>query len=119
MEKTPKLLFFHELHEPTLIPNHGGLYAWYYQPRLTTKDLDTLLFALKHVPDGEERAALIRKFLEKHLFSPYQEPPYNAHMSAPLRPEFRGELAVQSPVSASLVSRIEQDPDRSYSRVKG
>lgn len=109
---SPKLLLFHELHDPTALPLLPGLYAWYYQPRLTQKDLATLFEKLQTQPEKQARKVMLEVFLEKFLFSPYREPPYTASLNAPLRPAYEGTLHAQTPVSEALVDRLEEEPTR-------
>lgn len=56
----------------------------------------------------------VSSFLQKHVFSYFDETPYHAELRGPLKPHYTGELEHQPSISKALVNRIIHNPDMLY-----
>jgi hypothetical protein len=95
-------------------PNEPGLYAWYYNPRISSTTVDNLIAAVETEdgPGTEAANARVRAFLEEQVFTRLRAPAYSASLSGPLRPTYEGRLEMASAVSNSLVQRLAAQPQR-------
>ncbi|MBJ8348842.1 hypothetical protein [Antrihabitans sp. YC2-6] len=102
-------------HEIGDVPSEPGVYAWYYVPEVTAFDLDrvvTTVEALKaggHL--GEAKEAL-RAFLDTSIFQYFRERSYDASLSGPLKPRYRGLVEHVPTLSESLLDRLIEDTGR-------
>lgn len=95
------------------IPAGAGIYAWYYKHTLTDFDIDKLVGDLAAAEAASPEApALVRRFLETHLFEAFVEEPYNVSITGPLKPEYDGQIHNVANISPGLVERIVADPGR-------
>lgn len=97
------------------IPADGGVYAWYFTPKLSTKDVNSLIEAVNQYKTASDEVSgrlAVQDFLNEHIFRYFTEQPYNASISGPLKPLYQGVLEHNSPLSTSLVERILADPNR-------
>lgn len=92
-------------------PSEAGVYAWYYRHTLTDFDITKLISDLKLLgpKEAEDRVFL---FLEKNLFRPFLEEPYEAVIRGPLKPTYQGKLSNKANISPDLIERIALDPTR-------
>lgn len=95
-------------------PALPGVYAWYYSPEITDRDLEQTITQLKACRDTDRLAAetLVRSTLDNRVFKHFREDPYQALIEGPLKPTYTGTLEHTFRVSAGLVQRIVDDPDR-------
>jgi hypothetical protein len=111
MRPERKLYSWPEIDE---VPAQAGIYAWYYKHTLTDHDINALTGELAALQAGpsEEAMALVRRFLETHLFEAFVEEPYEAVIRGPLKPGYEGLLHNIPHISPGLVERIVADPGR-------
>lgn len=95
-------------------PTAPGVYAWYYSPQITDYDLEAAIADIRakredHRADAECTA---RTLLDERIFKQFREEPYKAVVEGPLKPTYSGSLEHAFEVSAGLISRLVQDPER-------
>lgn len=95
-------------------PALPGVYAWYYSPEITDYDLEQTISRLIAYRDTDRVAAeeLVRTTLDSRIFQHFREEAYRANIEGPLKPTYTGTLEHTFKVSAGLVGRIVDDPDR-------
>ncbi|TVS03682.1 MAG: hypothetical protein EA407_06325 [Rhodobacteraceae bacterium] len=92
-----------------------GIYAWYYMPEITQFDIGKLIESVHcHISKGDRAAGhkQIETFLEQFIFSYFSEEPYETIMRGPLKPTYEGQLHHRPSVSAALIERLLDDPER-------
>jgi hypothetical protein len=91
-----------------------GIYAWYCRHSLTDFDINRLIGDIAALPANAVQLAqgMVLRFLESHLFSVFVEDPYTVSATGPLKPSYRGEILHDYTVSADLVARLAQEPER-------
>jgi len=97
------------------VPQKSGVYAWYFSPEITEFDLSEAIQKLKAYQGSQDRESslkLLDSFLFKNIFSYFEEDPYEAILSGPLKPKYQGKLSYQPNLSSSLIERILEDPER-------
>jgi hypothetical protein len=97
------------------VPEAPGVYAWYCRPVLAVRDVETVIENSKQYQlagEADKAETLLKDFLDRFLFRLFQEDPFKAELSGPLKPSFYGELAQQIPTSASLARRLVENPER-------
>jgi len=102
----------YRLHELELVPDRPGVYSWYYAQELSDRDIEAGIRDVEGASDEDNREAMIRSFLERHLFRYYGETPYEVSLSGALKPRYTGRVDHQSSVSSSLVRRLSENPER-------
>ena len=101
----------YRFHEVAQAPIESGIYSWYCRYQLPQKNIDDLLQTLSDV-SPEEKREKVRSFLERYLFSYFQEPPYEVTLQAPLKPRYEGSVEHAPSISKSLVDRFVAEPHR-------
>lgn len=97
------------------VPAEPGVYAWYYTPEITTNDLARITSEVEELKLSAGQAAAkdaIRAFLENCVFRYFQELPYVAQLSGPLKPTYEGYIHHSPTLSDSLLDRIVENPAR-------
>lgn len=97
------------------VPALPGIYAWYYNPEITTYDLGVISADVKRLKEAGDRPgaeAAMRRFLEQTVFRYFREQSFTATLRAPLMPRYEGRIEHQPTLSASLIERLVDDPDR-------
>ena len=97
------------------IPDKPGIYAWYYNPKISKHDVDTFIKSVNEsniAGNTAEAHNTIRIFLEKQLFTYLKEDPFFAQITGALKPAYEGELHHQTAISDSLIKRLRESPDR-------
>lgn len=97
------------------IPKEPGIYAWYFSPEITDFDLSEAIqkiISLKLENNHSLASGVIRDFLSKNIFRYFQEDPYEASLCGPMKPRYSGMLSHQPTLSASLIERIFEEPER-------
>lgn len=92
-----------------------GIYAWYLPLILSRHDVEsTITKTDKFKSTNNEKLAkqTIENFLEKHVFQSFAEDPYDAVLSGPLKPTFKGKISHSIYTSTSLIQRIYEEPRR-------
>lgn len=95
-------------------PETSGIYAWYTRIIISTADVNQIITetnAAQAMGPAHARV-VIESALDKFIFSPYKESPYQVAIKGQLKPKYIGE-AVHEPVkSDALIDRLANDPDR-------
>lgn len=97
------------------ISDKSGIYAWYYNPEITTHDLETAINKInsqKSKDDAISGKQTVRNFLQDHIFQHFREEPFAATITGALKPFYKGKLEHQPPNLESLINRIYESPDR-------
>lgn len=96
------------------IPAKTGVYAWYCRHSLTEFDINKLIAEIAGLPaeSKADASTLVQRFLESHLFSVFVEDPYRVSATGPLKPTYKGELHHEQTISADLIFRLAEEPER-------
>jgi hypothetical protein len=100
--------------EIDLAPDTPGIYAWYSRLVISKADIEEVIkriTAAKQVGDAPARHE-VEAALERFIFSPYRETPYQVFLRGQLKPKFSGEVAHDASKSDSLVGRLANNPER-------
>jgi hypothetical protein len=91
-----------------------GVYAWYSRLVISRADIDTVIKRIGEAKlSGDVRArAEVEDALDRFIFSPYRETPYQVALRGQLKPKFSGEVAHEPSKSESLVGRLASNPER-------
>lgn len=92
-------------------PETPGVYAWYYRIDLTDKDIANCIEEVELELSPEEREAIVKRFLETHLFRYYKEMPYLVDLTGPLKPRYKGAIDHNIDISETLVKRLAAEPN--------
>lgn len=94
-------------------PEVPGLYAWYYRPLITTKDVQKLIEEISKNEDSEKKR-VAKKFLKEKVFSPFQELPYEVKVSGQLKPEFIGQITHKMTISSDIIEKFVSHPEDAW-----
>jgi hypothetical protein len=100
--------------EIDLAPETPGVYAWYSRLDISKADIDAIVKRVneaKLIGDQQARAE-VEDALDRFIFSPYRETPYQVALRGQLKPKFSGEVAHEPTTSESLVGRLAANPER-------
>lgn len=100
--------------EIDLAPETPGVYAWYSRLVISKADIDAIVKRIKEaklIGDAEARAE-VESALDRFIFSPYRETPYQVALRGQLKPKFSGEVVHEPSRSESLVGRLAANPER-------
>jgi hypothetical protein len=92
------------------INDKSGVYAWYYDISIGSKDIDSLILRMGEVTLVSEKRMLVSDFLNKRVFSFFKEPSYLARIDGKLMPSFSGLLEHVDQLSESLISKLVENP---------
>lgn len=100
--------------EIDLAPETPGIYAWYSRLVVSKADIDVIVKRINEVKqtDDAEARAQVEDALDRFIFSPYRETPYQVALRGQLKPKFSGEVIHEPSRSESLVSRLAANPER-------
>ncbi|MBB3182293.1 hypothetical protein [Variovorax sp. Sphag1AA] len=100
--------------EIDLAPETPGVYAWYSRLVVSKADIDAVINRIKEASQhGEMQArAEVEDALDRFIFSPYRETPYQVALRGQLKPKFSGEVIHEPSKSESLIGRLATNPDR-------
>lgn len=96
-------------------PRAEGIYAWYYQPDVTTFDVNKVIADIKQCnANGEPEKALVigEEFLLKRIFGYFKYEPYDVVLSGQLMPSFTGRVLNEQTVSKTFLTKIVSEPER-------
>lgn len=101
-------------HEIDLAPETPGIYAWYSRLAISKADIDAVIKRITEAQlSGEARARdEVEDALERFIFAPYRETPYQVTLRGQLKPKFSGEVTHEPSKSESLVARLASSPER-------
>jgi hypothetical protein len=92
------------------IGNSSGVYAWYYSNKISSHDIDLLINKVEISGDRSSKQEMVKQFLQKHIFSYYQEISYEARISGKLKASYTGQLTHEQNISEKLIDRIVEKP---------
>lgn len=100
--------------EIELAPETPGIYAWYSRLVISKADIEGII---KNVQIAKEESdakaqAVVEDALDRFIYSPYRETPYQVSLRGQLKPKFSGELLHEPSKSDSLISRLALNPER-------
>lgn len=100
--------------EIDLAPETPGVYAWYSRLVISKADIDDIVNRVRMAQQESEAKARaeIENALDRFIFSPYRETPYQVALRGQLKPKFSGEVLHEPSKSDSLIGRLASDPDR-------
>lgn len=100
--------------EIDLAPETPGVYAWYSRLVISKADIDAIVKRVNEAKlSGESKAREeVEDALDRFIFSPYRETPYQVALRGQLKPKFSGEVAHEPSRSESLVGRLAANPER-------
>lgn len=100
--------------EIDLAPETPGVYAWYSRLVISKADIDDIVKRVQMArQDSEAKArAVVDEALDRFIFSPYRETPYQVALRGQLKPKFSGEVLHEPGKSDSLIGRLASNPER-------
>jgi hypothetical protein len=100
--------------EIDLAPETPGIYAWYSRLVISKADIDDIVKRINEAKlVGEVKAREeVEDALDRFIFSPYRETPYQVALRGQLKPKFSGQVAHEPSKSESLVGRLAANPER-------
>lgn len=95
-------------------PEAAGVYAWYSRLVISKADIEVIIKDVKEARLKSEREArsTVEDALERFVFGPFRESPYQVTLRGPLKPKFSGPVDHEPAKSESLISRLASDPER-------
>lgn len=101
--------------EISKVPAEPGVYAWYYSPEITERDLNIAtekINSLKSQNHLDEARQYTSTFLDKFVFRYFKEDSYKVILHAALKPQYKGSVDHSEGPSQSLIDRIVEEPGR-------
>ncbi len=100
--------------EIDLAPEVPGVYAWYSRLIISKADIDDVVKRVQLARQESEAKARaeVENALDRFIFSPYRETPYQVAMRGQLKPKFSGEVHHEPSKSDSLIGRLASNPER-------
>jgi hypothetical protein len=97
-----------------LAPEVPGIYAWYSRLQISKADIEAVIKRIESAKLlGENHArAEVESALDRFIFNPYRETPYQVALRGQLKPKFSGEVLHEPTRSDSLIGRLAQNPER-------
>lgn len=96
-------------------PDSPGVYAWYSKLVISKADVEAVITRVNSARQQQEisRARTeIENALERFIFGPYRETPYQVSLRGQLKPRYSGEIVHEPAKSDSLVERLTAEPER-------
>jgi hypothetical protein len=95
-------------------PETSGIYAWYAKLSISKADINE---AIHRISSAKALGAIgareeVDRILEKFIFGPYRESPYEVLLRGQLKPKYGGEISHEPTKSESLISRLVENPER-------
>lgn len=100
--------------EIDLAPETPGVYAWYSRLVISKADIDDIVKRIQIArQESEAKARMeVEEALDRFIFSPYRETPYQVALRGQLKPKFSGEVLHEPSKSDSLIGRLASNPER-------
>ncbi|MFT3856563.1 MAG: GIY-YIG nuclease family protein [Aquabacterium sp.] len=100
--------------EIDLAPETPGVYAWYSRLVISKADIDDVIKRVQMArQESEAKARMeVEEALDRFIFSPYRETPYQVALRGQLKPKFSGEVLHEPSKSDSLIGRLASNPER-------
>lgn len=95
-------------------PETSGVYAWYSRLAISKADVAAIIKNVKEAQHKGEREArqIVEEALDRFVFGPFRESPYQVTLRGPLKPKYSGPVEHEPAKSESLVGRLASDPER-------
>lgn len=95
-------------------PETAGIYAWYAKLLISKADIYE---AISRISSAKAIGAVaareeVDRVLEKFIFGPYRESPYEVLLRGQLKPKYGGEVSHEPTKSESLINRLVESPER-------
>ncbi|NIA00760.1 GIY-YIG nuclease family protein [Massilia sp. CCM 8734] len=100
--------------EIDLAPESPGVYAWYSRLTISKADVDSIIKKVnvaKGVSEALARAE-VESALDRFIFNPYKETPYDVLLRGQLKPKYGGQVMHEPTKSDTLVNRLAENPER-------
>lgn len=96
------------------VPPSPGVYAWYYEIKISRKDINGLKDDIEEAKNSGtvEPIKVVKDFLEEKIFNFFEEGSYDVDVYGRLKPSYKGEITNKSDASKSLSKRILENPNR-------
>lgn len=100
--------------EIDLAPETPGVYAWYSRLVISKADIDAVVKRVNEAKLSSDAKAReeVERALDRFIFSPYRETPYQVALRGQLKPKFTGEVTHEPSRSESLIGRLAAEPER-------
>lgn len=98
--------------EVSRCPESPGIYAWYFRPELTDRDIYNLIESINS--ERKEIMQIVEDFFHERLFKYFREKPYKVKLSGSLKPNYEGNIEHIHRISSGLIERIIEKPDRLF-----
>lgn len=100
--------------EIDLAPETPGVYAWYSRLVISKADIEDIVKRVQIARKESDAKARIEveEALDRFIFSPYRETPYQVALRGQLKPKFSGEVLHEPSKSDSLIARLASNPER-------
>lgn len=100
--------------EIDLAPETLGVYAWYSRLVISKADINNIVKRVQIAQqESDVRArAEVEDALDRFIFSPYRETPYQVALRGQLKPKFSGAVIHEPSKSDSLIERLASSPER-------
>jgi len=100
--------------EIDLAPETPGVYAWYSRLAISKADIDAVVNRVRIARQESETKARVEveDALDRFIFNPYRETPYQVALRGRLKPKFSGEVLHEPSKSDSLIGRLASNPER-------
>lgn len=100
--------------EIELAPETPGIYAWYSRLVISKADIECIIKSVQIAKEESDAKArtVVEDALDRFIFSPYRETPYQVSLRGQLKPKFSGEILHEPSKSDSLIGRLASNPER-------
>ena len=100
--------------ELELAPEGPGVYAWYSRLVIARADVEGVIKRVKDAQSKDEVVARqeVEAALDRFIYGPYRETPYQVSLRGQLKPKFSGEVQHEPSKSDSLIGRLASKPER-------
>lgn len=100
--------------EIELAPETPGIYAWYSRLVISKADIEGIIKSVQIAKEESDAKArtVVEDALDRFIFSPYRETPYQVSLRGQLKPKFSGEILHEPSKSDSLIGRLASNPER-------
>lgn len=95
-------------------PTSAGVYAWYAKLLISNADIEAFVNSVENAKGRSEEEArkIVENALDRFVFNPYREAPYQVFLRGPLKPRYSGDVVHEPSKSESLVDRLVNNPLR-------
>ena len=92
------------------IPELPGIYCWRYRPRIEKAHVLKLKEQLEQENDLAKRSLILYESINKQLFEPFKRPEYDANLSGPLMPSYKGKVSHEVIDFSGKLEHLSDDP---------